>query len=225
MDHAGKVHLFIADSVRLFIFSPHPTPYNYVAPHACYAASQFDFTRPPPSLRTRGHRFTVTSAVATEDSRYLFTAGKEGSIIKWDLHTGARLATLVKVRPESTRNHNNNNNTKKGKGKGKQRAEYDGGDVKGHTYEVLALAVSGDGRYLASAGKDRRVGVWDVEKAEWVKGFGGHRDAISVRKSLNSYSYPFEPSGVRTHAHVHFISPAIVARVPERDPATIFRVF
>lgn len=54
--------------------------------------------------------------------------------------------------------------------------------MKGHTDEVLALAVSGDGRYLASAGKDRRVGVWDVEKAEWVKGFGGHRDTISVRR-------------------------------------------
>lgn len=198
-----------------------------MAPHAYHAASQFDFTHPPPSLRTRGHRFSVTSAVATEDSRYLFTAGKEGSIIKWDLHTGARLATLSKVRPESTRNNNNNNNnnTKKGKGKGKQRAEYDGGDVKGHTDEVLALAVSGDGRYLASAGKDRRVGVWDVEKAEWVKGFGGHRDTISVRKSLNAYSYSFKPSGVRTHVHVHLISPAIVARVPERHPAAIFWLF
>lgn len=223
MDHAGKVHLFIADSVRLFISPSTPlTIYNLCGPSCtCYAASQFDFTRPPPSLRTRGHRFSVTSAVATEDSRYLFTAGKEGSIIKWDLHTGARLATLAKVRPESTRNNNNNNKTKKGKGK--QRVEYDGGDVKGHTDEVLALAVSGDGRYLASAGKDRRVGVWDVEKAEWVKGFGGHRDTISVRKSLNSYS--FEASGARTHAHVHLISLAIVARIPERNPATIFRVF
>lgn len=93
--------------------------------------------------------------------------------------------------------------------------------MKGHTDEVLALAVSGDGRYLASAGKDRRVGVWDVEKAEWVKGFGGHRDTISVRKSLNS----FEPSGVRIHVHVHFISPAIVTRIPERDSTTILRVF
>lgn len=46
---------------------------------------------------------------------------------------------------------------------------------------MLALAISGDGRYLASGGKDRRVGVWDVQKAEWVKGFGGHRDTISVR--------------------------------------------
>jgi ribosomal RNA-processing protein 9 len=45
---------------------------------------------------------------------------------------------------------------------------------------VLALALSGDGKYLASGGRDRKVAVWDVEKEEWVKGFGGHKDTISV---------------------------------------------
>ncbi|KAI0267393.1 WD40-repeat-containing domain protein [Gloeopeniophorella convolvens] len=137
LEHAGKVHLYVADS--------------------------FDVSRPPPSLRTRGHRFSVTSAVASNDARFLFTAGKEGSIIKWDLRTGARISTFPKLRPE--------------KGKGKEKAA---GDVHGHTDEVLSLALSDDGRYLASAGKDRRLGVWDAEKGEWVKGFDGHRDTISA---------------------------------------------
>ncbi|KAG2366405.1 WD40-repeat-containing domain protein [Suillus spraguei] len=52
-------------------------------------------------------------------------------------------------------------------------------DIQGHTDEILSLAVSSDGRYLASGSKDRRVGVWDVEKDEWVKGFGGHKDSVS----------------------------------------------
>ena len=51
----------------------------------------------------------------------------------------------------------------------------------GHTDEVLALAICGNGKYLASGGRDKKVGVWDVEKAEWVKGFGGHKDSVSVR--------------------------------------------
>lgn len=51
----------------------------------------------------------------------------------------------------------------------------------GHTDEVLALAICGNGMYLASGGRDKKVGIWDVEKAEWVKGFGGHKDAVSVR--------------------------------------------
>ncbi|KAI0320397.1 WD40 repeat-like protein [Amylostereum chailletii] len=137
LEHSGKVHLFVADA--------------------------YDYTDPPPSLRTRGHRFSVTSAVASEDGQVMFTAGKEGSILKWDLRTGARLATFPKIRP--------------GKGKGKEKARPE--DVSGHTDEILSLALSGNGKYLASAGKDRKVGVWDVEKGEWVKGFGGHRDTIS----------------------------------------------
>ncbi|KAI0061168.1 WD40 repeat-like protein [Artomyces pyxidatus] len=139
MIHAGKVHLFIADN--------------------------YDLSQEPPTLRTRGHRFSVTSAVASEDGRYLFTSGKEGSIIKWDLRSGSRLKTFPKLHPGKT------------KGKGKEKASVT--DVPGHTDEVLTLALSGDGKYLASAGKDRKVGVWDVEKGEWVKGFGGHRDTIS----------------------------------------------
>lgn len=69
------------------------------------------------------------------------------------------------------------------KGKGKEKARREG--VNGHTDEVLALALSGDGKYLASGGRDRKVGVWDVEKEEWVKGFGGHKDTVSV--SNNAY--------------------------------------
>ena len=119
-----------------------------------------------PSLRTkRAHRFSVTAAVASQDGRWLFTSGKEGSIIKWDLHTGKQVHAFHKVRVEN-------------KGKGKSRAPP--ADIAGHTDEVWALALSPDGKYLASGGKDRRVGVWDVEKEEWVKGFGGHRDCISV---------------------------------------------
>ncbi|KAH9927544.1 WD40 repeat-like protein [Amylocystis lapponica] len=137
-EHSGKVHLYVADS--------------------------YDLTHPP-SLRTRGHRFSVTAAVASSDARWFYTSGKEGSIIKWDLRTGRKAHTFNKCRPSKD----------KSKGKGKQVEE-----VKGHTDEVWALALSVDDKYLASGGKDRRVGVWDIEKDEWVKGFGGHRDSIST---------------------------------------------
>jgi ribosomal RNA-processing protein 9 len=138
---------------------------------------QFDFTVPQVKLRTRGHRLSVTSAVASESGSYLFTSGKEGSIIKYDLRTGFKMATFHKQRPLSKQN----------KSKGKEKAK-DSGEVKGHTDEVLALALSGDGRYLASGGRDRKVGVWDVEKAEWIRGFGGHKDLISVRLSYTLWS-------------------------------------
>ncbi|KAI0633990.1 WD40 repeat-like protein [Trametes polyzona] len=152
MEHSGKMHLFVADTL--------------------------DLTQPP-SLRTkRGHRFSVTAAVASHDGRWLYSSGKEGSIIKWDMHTGRKVHTFHKCRVD------------KGKGKGKSREM---GDANGHTDEIWALAISPDGKYLASGGKDRRVGVWDVGKNEWVKGFGGHRDCISAlafRKAPPSLQTP-----------------------------------
>ncbi|CAK5265719.1 unnamed protein product [Mycena citricolor] len=144
MEHSGKMHLLVADSI--------------------------DFTQSPRTLRIRGHRFSVTSAVATESCKFLFTAGKEGSIIKWDLAKGSRVATFHKIRPSAPQ-------TKKGKGKG-----VPDGELEGHTDDVLALALSSDGKYLASAGKDRRVGVWDAEKDVWIKSFVaqvGHKDIVS----------------------------------------------
>ena len=116
----------------------------------------------------------MTTAVASEDGKFLYTAGKEGSIIKWDLRTGKKLFTVYKKRSI----------------KGKQKADPDG-----HTDEIWTLALSSDGRYLASGGKDRVIGVWDVEGANgisWVKGFTGHRDSISVSACA------FGPEGLLT---------------------------
>ncbi|KAH7882919.1 WD40 repeat-like protein [Phlebopus sp. FC_14] len=137
LEHSGKVHLFIADS--------------------------FDFT-PTARLRCKGHRLSITSAIASEDARWLFTASKDGVINKWDLKTGAKVFTFHKRRPDPT-------------AKGKEKASPL--DIEGHTDEILTLAVSSDGQFLASGGKDRKLGVWNVEKNQWVKGFGGHRDLIS----------------------------------------------
>ena len=73
----------------------------------------------------------------------------------------------------------------KDKGKGKAKAVPNTSELQGHSDEIWALALSPDGKLLASAGKDRRIGVWDVEKDEWVKGFTGHRDSVSVSSRVH----------------------------------------
>ncbi|KAJ3506935.1 hypothetical protein NMY22_g17089 [Coprinellus aureogranulatus] len=163
LEHSGKVHLFIADS--------------------------FDFSNPPQAtFHAKGHRLSVTSSTASESGKHLFTAGKEGSIIQWDLLTGKKVRTFYKVKPLEEK--------KKGKGKGKAPVDP---SINGHTDEVYSLAISGDGKLLASAGADRRVGIWDVEKGTWVKGFSGHlghKDSVShvaFKKGTNQlYSASFD---------------------------------
>lgn len=121
----------------------------------------------------------MTSAVASGSGKYLFTSGKEGTIVKWDLSTGKKISTKYKIRPLP-------NADKKGKGKASSSSSSSKNNqdvIKGHTDEVLSLALSGDEKLLASAGRDRRVCVWDTETCEWVKAFSGHlghKDAVSV---------------------------------------------
>lgn len=132
--------------------------------------SQIHFNDPPPSrLRIKGHRIAVTSAVISHNGTRVYMAGKEGGVSCSDAKTGKPLFYTPKQRPHGS------------------------SPLSGHSDEVLTLALSGDGKYLASAGKDRTIGVWDVgiegvtssedkkpEGLVWVKGFSGHKDTISV---------------------------------------------
>lgn len=57
----------------------------------------------------------------------------------------------------------------------------------GHQGEILCLAASEDGKYLVSGGRDRVVGIWNVEQEEpkWITGMRGHKDAVTVGQRLD----------------------------------------
>ena len=149
------------------------------------------------------HRLPITCAVASDDGNYLYAAGKEGSIVKYDMNNVWRLAmsseqasegTLRRVAVmERSRPPHANAGSSKAQTKGKGRAKPSQPGVsqasdtqQGHIGEVLSIAISGNGKILASGGKDRLIGVWDVsgEKAEWRRGLRGHKDTIAVRAKV-----------------------------------------
>lgn len=79
-------------------------------------------------------------------------------------------------------------------GKGKAAVVNNGkvGAPQGHAGAVLCLAASEDGKYLLTGGKDKVIGVWQVEApvsgeegaedagVNWLRGLGGHKDAVTV---------------------------------------------
>jgi len=170
LSHSGKVYLFIADSISPLLS---------------------DLTTLP-ILRTRGHRFSVTSAVTLSSSEFLYTSGKEGSIIKWHLPTGKRLTLLHKA-PKS----------KKSKGTPSRSITVSAPAETGHTDEVLALALSSDGKYLVSGGRDRRLIVWDADTLTLLKSFQGpmnHKDIISVCSLSSPHSLTHWPLHRPSHS-------------------------
>jgi WD40 repeat protein len=59
--------------------------------------------------------------------------------------------------------------------------------LRGHTAEVLALAIAPDGKTLASAGGDRTVRLWDMETRKMLAVLQGHEEII--------WSLVFAPDG------------------------------
>ncbi|KAG8985165.1 pre-rRNA processing protein, partial [Tulasnella sp. 427] len=174
LEHSGKVHVYVADSVGSNVANA-------------------------PSTRLRGHKMPVTAAVMSEDGRMLFSASKDGSIVKWDLITGKRVYTLFKKRRPPP------NAGGKGKGKAPEAVE-------GHTDEVLALALSSDGKYLVSGGKDRKVVVWDAQQFRWLKSFGGHKDLISALVIRKGTHQLFSASYDRT-VKIFDLSPQVMGYI------------
>ncbi|EIE87730.1 hypothetical protein G6F47_010424 [Rhizopus delemar] len=121
--------------------------------------------------RCRGHQLAVTAVALTENGSIFYSASKDGSIVKWDAKTFKKLHTFLGGR-KGVKNYT------------------------GHTDNVLCLAISHDGQYLASGGKDKIINIWSVKENKHIVKFTQHRDAISglaFRKGSNQlYSASYD---------------------------------
>lgn len=128
--------------------------------------------------------------MASLDGAWLYTGSKDGSIIKWRLNpaldNGDGSSSASSSEPGSSNSlsqtayfrkaySRHDEQTNSASEKGKEKAP------QGHTDEVLTLAISHDGKILASGSKDRSIGAWNVEgdAGHWLRALSGHRDAVS----------------------------------------------
>ncbi|KAJ0804337.1 putative transcription factor WD40-like family [Helianthus annuus] len=114
------------------------------------------------------HRQSVTVAVLSEDDSIVFSASKDGSI------------------RQSHLDHDHG---------GKTEETYYAQQGSKH---VLALAVTSDGRYLASAGFDRDIHLWDTRTRQHIQAFSGHKGPISCLTFRQGTSELFSGSYDRT---------------------------
>lgn len=101
------------------------------------------------------HKLSLTCVVVSPDSRRVYTASKDAGLLVWDLHTGQKLNKVPGGRSGQQSYH------------------------MGHCSSVLALAVSSDGKLLASGDRDKLIMIWDTDSLARLHTFKGHRDAVS----------------------------------------------
>ncbi|WWD07391.1 hypothetical protein V865_005489 [Kwoniella europaea PYCC6329] len=122
-----------------------------------------------------------TSAALTP--KYLYVSTKRGSIIRY------ATSTLKKI------------------GKPFGQAVGEGG---GHKGEILCLAASEDGKFVVTGGRDKVIGVWNVEGDEpvWVTGLRGHKDAVTsiAMPALNNPSHHILSASLSRHLALHSLA-------------------
>lgn len=99
------------------------------------------------------HRYSVTAVCLSDDDSKGFSASKDGTIVCWDVDTG-KVEKYQWPNEETLRLHG---------AKGPE------GQATKHSKQVSSLAVSTDGRYLASGGLDRHVHLWDTRTREHIQ--------------------------------------------------------
>lgn len=92
------------------------------------------------------HRQCVTALALSDDDSRGFSASKDGNIVHWDVESG-KTEKYAWPTDQVLKSHG----LKDPQGRATK-----------HSKHILALAVSSDGRYLASGGHDRHVHLWDT---------------------------------------------------------------
>ncbi|XP_070700681.1 U3 small nucleolar RNA-interacting protein 2 isoform X1 [Pempheris klunzingeri] len=116
-----------------------------------------DLIAPDPSeIRVlRGHKLPITCLVITSDDKYIFSAAKDCSIIKWDAESGKKLHTIPGGRKGTEDRH------------------------VGHTTHILCMAISSDGKYLATGDMNKLIMIWEAETCKHLYKFTGHKGPVS----------------------------------------------
>lgn len=111
----------------------------------------------------KGHQLPATCVVVSEDEQFAWTASKDSTIVKWNLTSCAKVLTIQQ--------------SIKKKGKHQKKGKHT--NPNGHSGAVLTLALSYDGKFLASGGVDRIVRIWDAADGKHLHSFDGHRGAVT----------------------------------------------
>ncbi|KAL7273924.1 pre-rRNA processing protein [Rhizina undulata] len=129
-------------------------------------ASHLDF---PAASSTLFRMDTTTTTAIAVCNPHIYTVTKDRHLIKWALPEYPPPPTTRNFTPAK---------------KPKRLLYVRGGkkndmDFEGHTDEIICVAASHDGKFVATGGKDHRLVVWDAETLKVLRVFKHHRAAVT----------------------------------------------
>lgn len=162
-------------------------------------------------LVLKGHNRPITACCFNPVTNDLVTVGKDGAILLFDFASGFKRRLLDAGAPKSKN---------------------------GHKSELFAVDVSFDGKYLATAGKDRMIKIWDLGtytkdlatmkkniakgdfaiKARHASLVIGHRKLSTEPHVSDAPKSSHSPSPAKGHNHTngrHHLSPDALAKLHE----------
>jgi ribosomal RNA-processing protein 9 len=151
-------------------------------------ASQLDFSGASHSFFRADTQTTTAVAIYPP---FAYTVSKDRTLIKWELvspRTAKTTTTQVNGgRPE----HPGRKKPKRLKFVKGLRKVRGSRELQGHTGNILTLAISPSGKYLATGGEDKKLIIWDAETLAPMKTFTQHRDAVcglSFTRHISTHS-------------------------------------
>lgn len=83
----------------------------------------------------------------------------------------------------------------------------------GHRGEILCLAASEDGRYVVTGGRDKMLGIWEVQQGgssgvRWLRALPGHKDAVTSISipALSNTSHHVLSASLSRHLCLHSLA-------------------
>ncbi|KAJ5281595.1 hypothetical protein N7478_006967 [Penicillium angulare] len=129
---------------------------------------------------TAGHSFfrsdTQTTTSIAVHAPYVYTVSKDKVLTKWELAT-----------PETSTQDGSSQRPSKPQRKKPKRVKYargmrkvaETGQEHGHTAQILSVAVSPSGKFLATGGADNKLIIWNADTLTPAQTFPQHRDSVS----------------------------------------------
>ncbi|KAL4819154.1 WD40-repeat-containing domain protein [Aspergillus spinulosporus] len=125
---------------------------------------------------------TQTTTSIAIHAPYVYTVSKDRTLIKWELATPGAATTATTNGADGTSKRPPKPQRKKPKQvrftRGLQKVA-ESADEQGHTKNILSVAVSPSGKFVATGGEDNKLIIWDAATLTPLQTFSQHRDSVS----------------------------------------------